>query len=106
MVENLKSYIKDTTDFLNKLEKINRVPEGAVLVIMDVTSLYTNIPHNEGINATTLACEENDSIETSTRVITKFLSPRTQSKQLHIQRWTYSTNQRMLNGIQMLLLIR
>ena len=74
MVQNLKSYIKDTTDFLNKLEKINRVPEGALLVTMDVTSLYTNIPHNEGINATTLACEENDSIETSTRVITKFLS--------------------------------
>ena len=58
MVQNLKSYIKDTTDFLNKLEKINRVPEGALLVTMDVTSLYTNIPHKEGINATTLACEE------------------------------------------------
>ena len=41
---------------------------------MDVTSLYTNILHKEGINAATLACEENDSISTSTRVITKFLS--------------------------------
>ena len=74
MVHNLKSYIEDTTDFLTKLETIKKVPEGAILVTMDVTSLYTNIPHNEGINAATLACEENDSIPTSTRVITKFLS--------------------------------
>ena len=41
---------------------------------MDVTSLYTNILHNEGINAATLPFEENDSISTSTRVITKFPS--------------------------------
>ena len=74
IVQNLKSFIKDTTDFLNKLEIIRKVPEGALLVTMDVTSLYTNIPHNEGINAATIACEENYSNSTSTRVIIKFLS--------------------------------
>ena len=49
---------------------------------MDVTYLYTNIPHNKGINTATLACEENDSISTLTRVSTKFLS--LVLKQLHI----------------------
>ena len=49
---------------------------------MDVTSLYTNIPHNEGINAATLGCKEIDSISISTMVINKFLS--LVLKQLHI----------------------
>ena len=43
-----KSYLKDTTDFINFMEG-TRVPENTVLVSMDVTSLYTNIPQEEGI---------------------------------------------------------
>ena len=73
-VEKLKSYIKDTTDFLNKLEKIGTLPEDAILVTMDVSSLYTNIPHNEGINAAAQTLEEDESFTGSTRVIIKFLS--------------------------------
>ena len=53
----------------NQIRKNKKVPQATLLV----TSLYTNIPH-KGINAAILACEENDSISTSTRVITKFLS--------------------------------
>ena len=48
-----------------------KIPQGALLMTMDVTSLYTNMAHNEGINAATLVFEENDSISTSTRVTTK-----------------------------------
>ena len=44
-----KSYPKDTTDFINFIERTN-VPEQATIVSMDVTSLYTNIPQEEGIN--------------------------------------------------------
>ena len=40
-----------TTDFLNKLTAIDNLPDNALLVSLDVTSLYTNIPHNEGIDA-------------------------------------------------------
>ena len=47
-----KSYIKDTSDFINKLSSIGTIQESSLLVSLDVTSLYTNIPNKEGINAT------------------------------------------------------
>ena len=37
------SYLKETTDFLNFIES-TKLPKNTVLVSMDVTSLYTNIP--------------------------------------------------------------
>ena len=43
-----ESYLKDSTDFINFIER-TRVPYNAILVSMDVTSLYTNIPQEEGI---------------------------------------------------------
>ena len=43
-----KSYLKDTTDFINFIEE-TKVSENTILVSMDVTSLYTNIPQEEGI---------------------------------------------------------
>ena len=51
-----KSYIKDTTDFINFIERTN-VPENTILVSMDVTSLYTNIPQEEGIDTVCEAYE-------------------------------------------------
>ena len=51
------SYLKDTTDFINFIEK-TKVNKQTFLVSMDVTSLYTNIPHEEGI-ATVCRAYEN-----------------------------------------------
>ena len=51
LVTKLPSYI---WDFLNKLQRMPTLPPGSLLVTLDVSSLYTNIPHNEGI----VACEE------------------------------------------------
>ena len=50
------SYLKDTTDFINFLES-TEVPENTILVSMDVTSLYTNIPQEEGITTVCNAYE-------------------------------------------------
>ena len=48
----LPSYIKDSTDFLNKLEALpEELPEETIMVTMDVRALYTNVPNNEGIDA-------------------------------------------------------
>ena len=48
IAQKQKSYLKDTTDFINFVEK-TKVSQDTILVSMDVTSLYTNIPQEEGI---------------------------------------------------------
>ena len=48
IAQKQKSYLKDTTDFVNFIEK-TKVSQDTILVSMDVTSLYTNIPQEEGI---------------------------------------------------------
>ena len=52
MNQNLPSYVKDTTDFIKKLESLPEDPgQQKILVTMDVRSLYTNIPNDKGIEA-------------------------------------------------------
>ena len=53
-VQNLPYYLQDTTDFLRKQDALGPLPPDTLLVSMDVTSLYTNIPHQDGMQA----CEE------------------------------------------------
>ncbi|XP_033114181.1 uncharacterized protein LOC117114603 [Anneissia japonica] len=50
-IPSIPSYIKDTTHFLNNLSQIPNLQTDALLVTMDVTSLYANIPHAEGLVA-------------------------------------------------------
>lgn len=50
-MESLPSYVKDTTDFINKIRKLPQLSKDSFLVTMDVSSLYSNIPHSEGIEA-------------------------------------------------------
>ena len=51
LVETLPSYIRDSKHCLQVLESLPPLPENAILVTADVTSLYTNIPHEEGIES-------------------------------------------------------
>ena len=51
IVKNIPSYVRDTTDFLKKPDKVKNIPSNCLLVTLDVKSLYTNIPNNEGIKA-------------------------------------------------------
>lgn len=46
--KNIPFLLQDTTAYLRLLEKYKCVSPGTFLVTMDVTSLYTNIPHVEG----------------------------------------------------------
>ena len=56
IAQTQKPYLKDTTDFINFIEK-TEVSQNAILVSMDVTSLFTNISQDEGI---TIVCEAYD----------------------------------------------
>ena len=50
-VEQLPSYLRDTTHFLTRIQGLDTLPPGTLLVILDVKSLYTNILHADGIEA-------------------------------------------------------
>ena len=50
-VSKVRSYIKDTTHFLQKINDLDiSGHEDIILCTLDVTYLYTNIPHKEGID--------------------------------------------------------
>ena len=50
-VPKTKSYVRDTQHFISRLKKLGTIPQGAFIVTLDVSSLYTNIPNHEGILA-------------------------------------------------------
>ena len=52
------SYLKDTSDFLNKLKQV-KISENSLIVTMDVESMYTNIDHESGLAAVKKAFEKN-----------------------------------------------
>ena len=49
LTHHIKSYIRDSIDFLNKLRE--KISENSYFVIFDVSSLYTSIPHLLGLQA-------------------------------------------------------
>ncbi|XP_033095473.1 uncharacterized protein LOC117100033 [Anneissia japonica] len=51
LLHNIPSYTQDSTHFLRKINELKELKTDAMLVTLDVSSLYTNIPHNEGIVA-------------------------------------------------------
>ncbi len=75
LVSRIPSFIKDTTDFLHKLEEVkHQIPDSAILVTLDVSSLYTNIPHNEGMSACVSALRANRQSRPSVREIKELIS--------------------------------
>ena len=48
------SYVRDTKDLLMRLQTLPDLPPDFILCTVDVSSLYTSIPHSDGITA----CEE------------------------------------------------
>ena len=58
LASNLPPHVKDSKHFLNLIEKLPPLPPNALLVTADVTSLYTNNPHQEGITAVIFFMEE------------------------------------------------
>ena len=48
-MQSAKSYIKDTSIFLRKLNDLGKLRENAILVTIDVVGLYPSIPHADGM---------------------------------------------------------
>ena len=73
-VKELRSHVKDSTDFIRKINNLERITENSIFVTMDVHSLYTNIPNNEGIKIveTTLMRKKTSQQELSQHFSTLF----------------------------------
>ena len=73
VVKQIPSYIKDTNHFINKVNNFS-VPVNSILVTMDVRSLYTSIPNNEGIAATKKRYDSYIHKTIPTKITTTFLA--------------------------------
>ena len=66
------SFIKDTTDLLNRIQKLNEqgpFPEGTLLVSWDVVSMFPNIDHELGLGAVSRALDTREQLLPSTDCI-------------------------------------
>ena len=73
-VRSLPSYIKDTTDFLNKLSSIKQpLPENCLMFCMDVKALYPSVPRKEARQSAkeALNCRSNATIPTNDVLLTE-----------------------------------
>ena len=51
LAQKVKSYVKDTNDFLRKIANLPPLPEDLIFCTIDVVGLYPYIPHEEGLKA-------------------------------------------------------
>ena len=95
-----KSYTKDTNNFLNHFDKIPAtVSKNSYLVTLDVKSLYSNIPNDEGIGIVRTTLQKAGNKVTS--VIEAFLW-----LILHFQWKTLPPTTRCSNGNKMFSIVR
>ena len=72
LARKLPSFIKDTTDLLNRIKEINNsgpFPEGTLLVSWDVVSMFPNIDNNLGLTAVRNALDARENLMPSTKCI-------------------------------------
>ena len=70
-MQNVKWLIKDTNDFLKKLNELWELTDDFILCNIDVVELYSNIPHKEGLEAIRKAIDkwENQTISTDSLIL-------------------------------------
>ena len=71
LAQKVKSYIKNTNHFLNKIKRLGSLPDGAILCTMDVVGLYPNIPHGEGLASHRRFLETRDNKQISSDTLTE-----------------------------------
>ena len=66
LAQKVRSYIKDTNDFLRKITNLPPLPDDIILCTTDVVGLYPNIPHDEGLIKLTKSLESREDKTIST----------------------------------------
>ena len=66
LAKQVKSYIKDTNDFLKRLRDLPDLPKDSIFCTIDVVGLYPNIPHDDGLQALRKSLESRQNPEVPT----------------------------------------
>jgi hypothetical protein len=76
LVPEIPAYLQDTPHLLRQLEilKTTNLPNGAFPISIDVVGLYTNIPHNEGVESVRRALNKRKNPEVQTSMLIDLLN--------------------------------
>ena len=74
IVQQIPSYIQNASDFLRKINKIEKIPDNSYFVSLNERSLHTSIPNSEGIKAVKTSLQNYPRRTVATKIITTFLS--------------------------------
>ena len=85
IAERLPSYIRDTTDFIQRMKFLGKLPVECYLVTLDVSSLYTNIDIAEGLTDVQEELIETNRVKPSPQTLTCLLE-----KVLRLNNFTFS----------------
>ena len=69
LAKQVKSFIKDTNDFLKKLRDLPPLPYDFLLCTVDVVGLYPNIPHEDGLAALKVVLDAREDKRISTESV-------------------------------------
>ena len=73
-MQNLSSYIKDTTDFLRKIQDIKQpIAKDSIMFCLDVKALYPSIPRKEAKEACKNALEKRSDKSISTECVLELM---------------------------------
>ena len=67
LISKIPSVLEDSREFLEKLSKLGKLPENAIMVTFDVVGLYSNIPHEEGLEALKFYLEQREDKSVTTQ---------------------------------------
>ena len=73
IMQSGSSYIRDSSDFSNKIKSIKNIRSNLILVTADVLGLYTSIPHELGLNVIAEAPDNTEKKSIPTEDILKML---------------------------------
>ena len=66
LAKKVKSFVKDTNDFLKKLSALPKLSENILLCTVDVVGLYPSIPHKDGLESLETALDRREDKSVST----------------------------------------
>ena len=86
----VKSYIKDTNDFLKNLRDLPDLPQDSIICTIDAVGLYPSIPNEEGLRFLRIVLEKRSDKNVSTDTLIELA-------ELVLQNDYFEFNERSLN---------